>query len=211
MTDIPLISVNMSSEFAAQGAPPDLAASAGRQDYRLKAGTSYQIGRDPQAYIVVVGDRVSRIHGELRWDAIAWTYADPDSKNGSFRNGGKAAMVTITADQAIRLGDPSDGSLLRCAPVTDGAPAPEETSVLPAQPGRPADAKAGGDKPREPVSRGPLPTTKLRIGRDPRLNDRVVNDPLVSQPPAPDPGPPRTTQPTAQPQYTPQPHWASRA
>jgi ABC-type multidrug transport system ATPase subunit len=90
-------------------------------DVLLKAGSTYRIGRDPKADIVVADPRVSWQHAILERPSGSWQLEDASSTNGTFVDGQRVRQVAITSKCAIRLGHADDGPLLRCTVI--GAPA----------------------------------------------------------------------------------------
>ena len=77
------------------------------------------IGRQPDSMVQISDSRVSRRHGELRWDGDSWVYRDLASSNGSFQAGVKITEIVITEPIDLRLGDGADGSSLHLEPEID--------------------------------------------------------------------------------------------
>jgi ABC transport system ATP-binding/permease protein len=95
--------------------------------------------------------RVSWHHAILRHEQDAWILEDLGSTNGTFVGTERIERVTISSDCVIRLGNPSDGPLLRCEPAARPVHAPTEIST-PA-----AGSGMFGDDGRGPVSAPPAP------------------------------------------------------
>jgi ABC transport system ATP-binding/permease protein len=108
---------------AAPSGPPDLVVRTRRSDHQLTAGTTYYIGRDPKADIVMTDSRVSWRHGVLRVDGDGWIIEDLGSTNGTFLGLQRLDRIEISADCVVRLGNPDDGPVLRCMPQLPAAPA----------------------------------------------------------------------------------------
>jgi ABC-type multidrug transport system ATPase subunit/ABC-type multidrug transport system permease subunit len=103
----------------AQGAPsgpPGLEVRSRRSVHELSPGTTFSIGRDPKSDIVMTDSRVSWKHAVLRVDGGGWIIEDLGSTNGTFLGTQRLDRIEITAECVIRLGNPDDGPLLRCAP-----------------------------------------------------------------------------------------------
>ncbi len=142
----------MPSAGLAEAAPavPVLVVRTRREDHTLHGGTTYHVGRDPQADIVIADSRVSWRHGVLRVDGDRWVLEDTGSTNGTFVGPQRAERVMITSDCVVRLGNPDDGPLLRCMPQTAG-PAPDVLRDGPAHAARHAPADPGPPTPVEPI------------------------------------------------------------
>jgi ABC transport system ATP-binding/permease protein len=109
---------------AAPPAPPDLEVRTRRSVHQLTAGTTYSIGRDPKADIVMTDSRVSWRHGELRVDGDSWIVEDLSSTNGTFLGQQRLDRIEIREECVVRLGNPDDGPVLRCVPQLAAAPPP---------------------------------------------------------------------------------------
>ena len=121
-----------------------------QSDHRLQAGTSYRLGRDPGSDIVLSDTRVSWHHATLRYEQDNWILEDAGSTNGTFIGTQRVDRVTISSDCVIRLGNPEDGPVLRCAPVGRPVHAPTEISTPVAGSG-----PFGDDRP-DPIGHGPI-------------------------------------------------------
>ena len=97
-------------------APPALEVRTRRSVHQLTAGTTYSIGRDPKADIVMTDSRVSWRHGELRVDGDSWIVEDLGSTNGTFLGPQRLDRIEIREECVVRLGNPDDGPVLRCVP-----------------------------------------------------------------------------------------------
>ncbi|MGH3153119.1 MAG: FHA domain-containing protein, partial [Streptosporangiaceae bacterium] len=141
----------MSSAGLAEAAPalPVLVVRTRRDDHTLHGGTTYHVGRDPEADIVIADSRVSWRHGVLRVDGDRWVLEDTGSTNGTFVGPQRVERVMITSDCVVRLGNPDDGPVLRCMPQA-AAPAPDALRDGPARSARHASADAGPPTPVEP-------------------------------------------------------------
>ena len=165
---------------AAPPGPPDLVVRTRRSDHQLTAGTTYQIGRDPKADIVMTDSRVSWRHGVLRVDGDAWVIEDLGSTNGTFLGLQRLDRIEISADCVVRLGNPDDGPVLRCMPQVPAAAAPPAAaaaadhpgtalSASPAPPAAPAppvpEAAPAPEPPYEPVAPYEPPAPRERAPR----------------------------------------------
>jgi cytochrome P450/NADPH-cytochrome P450 reductase len=157
-------------QFPSGGSAPPLLVRTQESELRLKAGSWYLVGRDPQADIVIPDARVSWQHAVLRVEDDRWVLADNGSTNGTYAEGRRVDRIEISTECLVRLSDPADGPVLSCVvastavPISAPVPAMEPDPVAPASgPARPA----------------PPPAGTLRIGRAPD-NDIVVADPSVS-------------------------------
>jgi ABC transport system ATP-binding/permease protein len=183
---------------------PDLEVRTRRSVHQLKAGITYSVGRDPKSDIVMTDSRVSWKHGQLRVDGPGWIIEDLGSTNGTFLGPQRLDRIEINADSVVRLGNPDDGPVLRCAPQVPAAagqasapPADHPGTALSAPPAPEAAPEA---EPRhDPESwwrpgpeAGPVPPA-----------GGVSSRPLAPEPtPAPpEPMPPR--EPVAPRQYAP--------
>ena len=101
---------------------PELVVRTRRSDHRLRAGESYQVGRDPASDIVMTDTRVSWKHGVFQVERGGWIFADAGSTNGTFLGARRAARIEISADTVIHLGNPDDGPVLRCMPQVPAVP-----------------------------------------------------------------------------------------
>jgi ABC transport system ATP-binding/permease protein len=130
MTTEPMSAEPIRTEQAAQpAAGHQLHVKGAGVDLLLKPGSTYRIGRDPKADIVVSEPRVSWQHAIVRRDSGGWQLEDASSTNGTFVDGQRVRQVSITGNCAIRLGHPADGPLLRCTVIG----APERADEAPVQ------------------------------------------------------------------------------
>src|SRR5579859_536697 len=134
------------AEAAASG-PPDLEVRSRRSVHEMKPGTTYSIGRDPKSDIVMTDSRVSWRHAVVRVDGGGWILEDLGSTNGTFVGLQRLDRIELDSECVVRLGNPDDGPILRCAPVAPPQPehAGTELSVPPAPP--------VPEAPREPAPR----------------------------------------------------------
>ena len=98
--------------------PPDapaLVVKTQGTDQTLRAGSQYQVGRDPQSDIVVSDSRVSWKHAVLRADGNCWLLEDNGSTNGTFLGTRRIGRVEITQNCVLRLGHPDDGPVMMLA------------------------------------------------------------------------------------------------
>ena len=199
----------MSSAGLAEAAPavPVLVVRTRRDDHTLHGGTTYHVGRDPQANIVIADSRVSWRHGLLRVDGDRWVLEDTGSTNGTFVGQQRVERVMITSDCVIRLGNPDDGPLLRCMPQA-AAPAPGVLRDGPAHAAPHAPADPGPPTPVEPIEPIRPADPGPRHAATPRHPGEMGGGrpPMPQQPsPRPQPQPqPQAWQQPAQPQ-APQP------
>jgi cytochrome P450/NADPH-cytochrome P450 reductase len=117
------------------------------------------IGRDPECDIAIADTRVSWHHAVLRLENDRWVLADDGSTNGTYADGQRVERIEIDAECQVRLGNPADGPVLRCAVSGDGPP--------PEPDGEPEEAR-------------PRSAATVRIGRAPE-NEIVVSDPTASR------------------------------
>ncbi len=96
---------------------------AGRE-YTFSDDQVVAVGRQPKSTVQISDNRVSRNHGELRWNGDNWVYRDLMSSNGSFVDGSRITEVSLTSPVDLRLGDDVDGPLLRLEPEIDERTAP---------------------------------------------------------------------------------------
>src|SRR5512142_3203763 len=132
------------AETAPSG-PPDLEVRTRRSVHEMKAGTTYSIGRDPKSDIVMTDSRVSWRHAVLRVDGGGWIVEDLGSTNGTFLGLQRLDRIEISAECVVRLGNPDDGPILRCAPK--GAAA---SQAAPGHPGTELSAPAAPAAPEVP-------------------------------------------------------------
>jgi len=218
----------MSSAGLAEAAPavPVLIVRTRHDDHTLRGGTTYHVGRDPEADIVIADSRVSWRHGVLRVDGDRWVLEDTGSTNGTFVGPQRVERVMITSDCVVRLGNPDDGPLLRCMPqaaasapgvLRDGparsarhAPADPgpPTPVEPIEPVRPADpGPRHAATPRHPGEMGgarpamPQPSGWQQPAPQPQPQPQAWQQP--PQPPQPQPAPQPRHRQTPQPQAPP--------
>ncbi|MCU1617292.1 MAG: transporter ATP-binding/permease protein [Frankiales bacterium] len=188
---------------------PGLLVRSGEGEYRLRPGTTYRIGRDPTADVVIEDPRVSWTHARLGVDAAGWVLTDLNSSNGVFLGGQRVEGVGLTGESVIRLADAQDGPVLHCIPeraaaVVHHGPPPEDLPSLDSAPATtewtatsgpsvrlhgmasagPPEPRIGGvDLPRvdvSPTSTIMLTPGDLRIGRADD-NDLVLADVQVSR------------------------------
>src|SRR5271165_4187358 len=132
MTTEPMSAEPIRTEQAAQPvAGQQLHIKGAGVDRLLQAGSTYRIGRDPEADIVVSDARVSWQHATLERQASGWQLQDPSSTNGTFVDQQRVRQVAITGNCALRLGHPDDGPLLRCTVI--GAPARADAAPVQVQ------------------------------------------------------------------------------
>jgi ABC-type multidrug transport system ATPase subunit len=153
-----------------QHAGPVLVVKTPGSDQTLQGGTSYRVGRDPQADIVLSDSRVSWHHAVLQLDGNVWILEDPGSTNGTFMGSRRVKRVEISSDCVLRLGDPADGPVMFCSVSRPGAAQREGTALR----------GAGVSVDRRPTAVMRAPVKVLRIGRAPD-NELVVPDLSVSR------------------------------
>src|ERR1700744_1651068 len=123
-------------QAAASRALPDLLVRTRRSDHQGQRGTPFSVGRDPKSDIVMTDSRVSWRHGVLRVEGEQWIFEDLGSTNGTFLGTQRLERIDIGADCVVRLGNPDDGPILRCAPQAAASPAaPPAPAPQPAHPG----------------------------------------------------------------------------
>ena len=107
---------------------PDLVVRMQRSERRLRDGDSCKIGRDPDSDIHISDSRVSWKHGVIRVERDGWIFEDAGSTNGTFLGTRRVTRIEIAADCVIRLGNVTDGPILRCEPrPARGQPAPQQS------------------------------------------------------------------------------------
>ncbi|MEU5761178.1 FHA domain-containing protein [Nocardia sp. NPDC047648] len=193
----------MADKRSSTGFPesPVLVVQTRERVYRLRAGNSYHVGRDPDADIVVTDPRVSSVHAVLERGSAGWEIEDAHSLNGTFFDGHRVDRMLIDHDETFQLGHAMDGEQLACSLETPPGPEPEtdgdrggDTMVVP-DPGYDLDDEATitqfeSGLPRR-VSRSSPPAARpsavvrivsgtLRMGRA-ADNDIVVPDLMVSR------------------------------
>jgi ABC transport system ATP-binding/permease protein len=160
-------------------------------DRLLDGGSSYRIGRDPEADIHVDDPRVSWNHAVLQHQDGSWVLDDPGSTNGTFLTGERVRHVPIAGECSVRLGHPANGPQLRCT-IVGAAQRPgtvrvqppndrwagEPMAVVPPPAAAPPPRRDGSV--RSPSAVMPMPVRSLRIGRA-SDNDVVVADLGVSR------------------------------
>src|SRR5215469_16595597 len=126
-------------------AVPALVVRTRSAERTLHGGSTYRIGRDPKADIVVADSRVSWRHGTLRVEGGGWLLEDVGSTNGTFLGLQRIDKAPITGDCVVRLGNPDDGPILRFMPQAaagPGAAAPGAAAAGAAAPGAAAPGAA---------------------------------------------------------------------
>ena len=93
-------------------------------EQRLRAGSPYRVGRDPQSDVVITDSRVSWNHAILRAEHDAWFVEDCGSTNGTFVASQKVARFEITEDCVLQLGDAADGPAIFCSVSRPATPDP---------------------------------------------------------------------------------------
>ncbi|MGI8330625.1 FHA domain-containing protein [Actinomadura scrupuli] len=146
--------------------------------HRLHPGSSYRVGRNPEADVVVADPRVSWEHAILRGGLDGWFIEDRGSTNGTFADGERVGRIRVDGDRVIRLGNPETGATLAfsiAAPPADPRPRADRPPGFAVPP--PVDPRPRADRP--PGSAAPPPVEpRPRADRSPG-----------SAPPAGHPGP----------------------
>ncbi|MEU4343128.1 FHA domain-containing protein [Nocardia sp. NPDC023852] len=178
---------------------PILVVQTRERIYRLRAGSAYNVGRDPAADIVVTDPRVSSLHAVLERGADGWEIEDIGSLNGTFFAGHRVDRMVIDREETFQLGHAVDGEQLACSVEAPSGREPGgdtggDTMVVP-DPGYDLDDEATVTKsfpgmsrpvarPSHPAGRpsGVVPITSdtLRIGRA-ADNDVVALDLMLSR------------------------------
>ncbi|WP_067673939.1 FHA domain-containing protein [Nocardia miyunensis] len=191
-----MVEEQSSSEFAES---PVLVVQTRERVYRLRAGGTYNVGRDPAADVVVTDPRVSSLHAVLERGSGGWEIEDASSLNGTFFDGRRVERMVIDHDETFQLGHAVDGEKLTCSveapqmrpPRDPGGEDGEATMIVP-NPGYDLDDEATFTLPPSGrrISRSPRPVAHpvavvrisgtLRIGRA-ADNDIVVPDLMVSR------------------------------
>jgi ABC-type multidrug transport system ATPase subunit/pSer/pThr/pTyr-binding forkhead associated (FHA) protein len=158
-------------------APSDLTVTLGGREFRLKAGRTWSVGRDPSCDIVANHTSVSRRHGEFSVADGIWTYRDLASANHSWVAGRPVSDVRISGGIEIGLGHHSEVVLrVRLDPSAAGSHS-----------SRSANGETPAHRSNSTPSRPPGPERllsltgrELTIGRVPS-NDVVVDNLQVSR------------------------------
>jgi cytochrome P450 / NADPH-cytochrome P450 reductase len=90
--------------------------------WRLPAGPSYLIGRDPSCAIVIAEGRVSWRHAVLRLEEGHWVLADNGSTNGIYAADRRVHRVEINDQCLVRLSHPFTGPALNCTVASATTP-----------------------------------------------------------------------------------------
>ncbi|WP_062989683.1 FHA domain-containing protein [Nocardia anaemiae] len=94
---------------------PVLVVQTRERVYRLRAGTVYNVGRDPASDVIVTDPRASSMHAVLERGADGWEIEDAGSLNGTFFDGHRVARMVIDHDETFQLGHAVDGEELVCS------------------------------------------------------------------------------------------------
>jgi ABC-type multidrug transport system ATPase subunit len=156
----------MNERLVSPPAAPVLVVKTQGTDQTLRAGSHYQVGRDPRSDIVINDSRVSWRHAVLRVDRDAWIFEDSGSTNGTFLGTKRIGKVEIGQNCILRLGHPEDGPVMMCSVDRGNGHTVMNTGMSSVD--------------RRPTSVRRAPTKLLRIGRDPS-NDLVIPDLSVSR------------------------------
>jgi ABC transport system ATP-binding/permease protein len=185
---------------AAPSGPPGLEVRSRRSVHELSAGTTYSIGRDPKSDIVMTDSRVSWRHAVLRVDGGGWIIEDLGSTNGTFLGTQRLDRIEISTECVIRLGNPDDGPLLRCAPQL---PAGSPAAAPPDHPGTSLSVPPAPPVPEAPPE--PEPRHDSESWWQPPVPDDLAGGPaggpvsppvgVPSRPQAPEPAMPRDPEP----------------
>ncbi|MGW6422250.1 FHA domain-containing protein [Nocardia sp. NPDC055053] len=187
-----------STEFSES---PVLVVQTRERVYRLRAGGTYNVGRDPDADIVVTDPRVSTLHAVLEQGSHGWEIEDAHSLNGTFFDGHRVERMVIDHDETFQLGHAKDGAQLCCSletspglePETDGdrggdtmiVPDPgydldDDATITKFEPGLPRRVSRSSPPAAHPGAVVQITSDTLRIGRA-ADNDIVVPDLMVSR------------------------------
>ncbi|MFD6393039.1 FHA domain-containing protein [Nocardia sp. NPDC060259] len=187
-----------STEFSES---PVLVVQTRERVYRLRAGGTYNVGRDPDADIVVTDPRVSTLHAVLEQGSHGWEIEDAHSLNGTFFDGHRVERMVIDHDETFQLGHAKDGAQLSCSletspglePETDGdrggdtmvVPDPgydldDDATITKFEPGLPRRVSRPSPPAAHPGAVVRISSDTLRIGRA-ADNDIVVPDLMVSR------------------------------
>ncbi len=170
--------------------------------YRLRAGDTYNVGRDPAADIVVSDPRVSSLHAVLEQGADGWEIEDAGSLNGTFFDGHRVERMVIDHDETFQLGHAMDGEQLACSiEGHEGKPGQEsdddvgvdtmivsdpgynledEVTVTKFHAGRPRRVSRSAPSAARPSAVVRITSPTLRIGRA-ADNDIVAHDLMLSR------------------------------
>jgi ABC transport system ATP-binding/permease protein len=168
---------------SAGSAVPTLVVRTRRSDHTLHGGSTYSLGRDPAADIVVLDSRVSWRHGQVRVEGNGWLLEDTGSTNGTFVGLQRVDRVPIANETLVRLGNPEDGPILRftleapaAAPPGPGLPAAPQPQAQPpfggparpqAPAAQPAFAPPAAQPPFVPPDRPQPPAAQPPLARPP--------------------------------------------
>jgi pSer/pThr/pTyr-binding forkhead associated (FHA) protein len=78
---------------------------ASQSTLKLSPGREYDIGRDPQADLVLEGSRVSGTHARIRFMENGFTIVDMNSTNGLFVNGRREQHFRLQHNDRVAIGD----------------------------------------------------------------------------------------------------------
>src|SRR5689334_3940813 len=173
------------AEAAAPSGPPDLEVRTRRSVHEMKAGTTYSIGRDPKSDIVMTDSRVSWRHAVLRVDGGGWVVEDLGSTNGTFLGLQRLDRIEIGAECVVRLGNPDDGPILRCAPRGAAAAPGHPGTELSVPPAPPAPEVAPEPAPEPLMSRDAAPPRERPGAREHAPRHAAGAPDELYQPPAP--------------------------
>src|SRR5436305_264260 len=119
--------------------------------FAVRPGQPLLIGRDPKCQVHVDVSVVSRRHAEVAWTDEGWVLRDLGSSNGTFVGGRQVQVVPVGAGVEVRLGNVTDGPVVRLGPTEDTATAKLEAGTAKLTPAEPAEP------PEPPVSAPPAP------------------------------------------------------
>jgi hypothetical protein len=78
---------------------------ASQSTLKLLPSREYDIGRDPQADLVLEGSRVSGTHARIRFMENGFTIVDMNSTNGLFVNGRREQHFRLQHNDRVAIGD----------------------------------------------------------------------------------------------------------
>ncbi|MFI7665013.1 FHA domain-containing protein [Nocardia sp. NPDC049526] len=181
---------------------PVLVVHTRERVYRLRAGTVYNVGRDPASDVIVTDPRASSVHAVLERGADGWEIEDAGSLNGTFFDGHRVERMLIDHDETFQLGHAVDGEQLACSiegqegqsgqePAEDiggdtmivsdpGYDLEDEATVTKFQAGRSRRVSRSAPSPARPSAVVRITSPTLRIGRA-ADNDIVAHDLMLSR------------------------------
>jgi ABC-type multidrug transport system ATPase subunit/pSer/pThr/pTyr-binding forkhead associated (FHA) protein len=159
-----------------------LRITAGNESLVVSGKTPVTIGRESHCDVVIDDPMVSRAHLKVSPSAGGWLIEDLGSRNGTFANGKRIAVLEFGDDGAsVQLGDP-DGVVVRLLPVAEEAPLGDGLAAAEVPQGTVlAGTEAGAVAIVGDAGVGPRAGTVISIGRASDNTVVLADDLLVSR------------------------------